>query len=878
MRYDKNYQGLESARASGLLVEFGRNRLREKKGKNPVQLFLEQFSSILIIILMAAAAVSFFLGEVIDAAAITSIVILNAMLGFVQEYRAEKSLDALKKIISPAAKVVRDGKETVVSAFEIVPGDLVVLEAGDKVPADGLILESFSLRADESSLTGESFPVEKSVDADVGGSVPVAERTNRVFMGTSITYGRAKFVVEKTGMNTEIGKIADLIQDDRTVKTPLQERLDVFGRHMAKVIFAIIAVIFALGVYGGNDEFEMFLASVSLAVAAIPEGLPAVVTTSLALGVFRMSKQNAIVRKLPAVETLGAVTVIVSDKTGTLTENEMTIRKVYTPSRTYEVSGSGYGAEGKFFTEGKEVAIDKGLELLLKAGALCNNAALSTTGTEQNRVGDPTEISMLVAGAKAGLYRENLDKEYERKFEVVFDSERKRMSVVTSTPEGGQAVFTKGAVDVVLELCGKELKGGKEVKFSGKRKSEIIRINESMASEALRIIAVAYKKYDAAGYNEKDIESGLVFLGLVGMIDPPRPEAKGSIETCKKAGIRAVMITGDHKITAVAIAKELDFPEGRAITGAELDALSDEEFEKIAGSVYVYARMSPQHKTRIVRALQKSGEVVAMTGDGVNDAPALRMADIGVAMGITGTDVSKEASTMVLTDDNFATIVSAVREGRGIYDNIRKFIFYLLSCNTGEVLTVFFSILLGSTIMQGLPLPLAAVQILWMNLLTDGLPALALGVQPAERDIMERKPRDRKEEIINRKTILDIIFVGVAMSAGTLYMFLSYLPDTHKAQTIAFTTIVFFQLFHALNSQSDKSLLKAGAANRYLAVAIILSVALQLAVIYLPVLDPIFETVPLSAGEMAETVLVSFLIIPAVEIKKFISNRTKKHV
>lgn len=878
MKYDKNYSGLSYVDAARLLTEFGQNRLREKKGKNPIELFLEQFSSILIIILILAAAISFVLGETIDAIAIISIVILNAILGFVQEYRAERSLDALKKIISPVAKVVRDGKEATITAFDIVPGDLIILEAGDKVPADGVIIESFSLRADESSLTGESFPVEKAVDTDKDESVPVAERTNRVFMGTAITYGRAKFVAEKTGMNTEIGKIADLIQEQKILKTPLQERLDAFGKDMAKIIFVIIAVVFLLGVYEGIGAFKMFLASVSLAVAAIPEGLPAVVTTSLALGVYRMSKQNAIVRKLPAVETLGATTVIVSDKTGTLTENEMTVRKIYTPSKSYEISGSGYSVEGKFFVEGKEVGVDKDLELLLKASVLCNNAAFYIENNKPRTVGDPTEVAILVAGAKAGLYKDSLNNEYERKFEIVFDSERKRMSVLASTPDDGPIVCTKGAVDVVLKLCSKERNEGKDIKLTEKRKSEIMKANELMASGALRVIVVAYKKYGLADYDENAIETNLVFLGLVGMIDPPRPEVKESIETCKKAGIKPVMITGDHKITAVAIARELNFPEGRVITGAELDELNSEDFEKIVGEVYVYARMTPQHKTRIVKALQNRGEVVAMTGDGVNDAPALRLADIGIAMGITGTDVSKEASTMVLTDDNFATIVSAVKEGRGIYDNIRKFIFYLLSCNIGEVFTVFFAILLGSTIMKGLPLPLAAVQILWMNLLTDGLPALALGMQPAEKEIMERRPRNKNEEIINRKAILDIIFVGMAMSFGTLYMFLSHMPDVQKAQTVAFTTLVFFQLFHSLNSQSDKSLLKVGIANKYLAIAITSSFVLQLAVIYLPMLDPIFETVSLSAGEMAKIVLISFLIIPVVEVKKLISNRPKKNV
>ncbi len=876
MKYEKSYPGLSSIEAAGLIAKFGQNKLREKKGKNPLDLFLEQFSSVLILILILAALVSFFLGEVIDSISIISIVFLNAVLGFVQEYRAEKSLDALRKIISPTAKVVRDGRETVIAAADMVPGDMVLIEAGDKVPADGVIVESFSLHADESSLTGESLPVEKNADVDKDENFPVSERVNRVFMGTAITYGRAKFVVEKTGMDTEIGKIAEVIQEQKLPKTPLQEKLDFFGRQMAKVIFIIIAVIFVLGVNEGVDAFNMFLASVSLAVAAIPEGLPAVVTTSLALGVYRMSKKNAIVRKLPAVETLGATTVIVTDKTGTLTENQMTVKKIYTPSKFYEVSGSGYNVDGAFLADGKEVDVDEDLKLLLKAGIICNNSSFSIENGTPKTVGDPTEVSMLVAGAKAGLYKESLNEIYNRKYEIVFDSDRKRMSVVNSTKKDS-IVCTKGAVDVVLKLCSNELVQGKEMKLSEGRKSEILKINESMASEALRIIAVAYKNYNEKNYDEEKIESSLVFLGLVGMIDPPRKEVKESIEICKKAGIKTVMITGDHKITAVAIAKELNFPEGRVITGSELDGLSDEEFDKMVENTYVYARMSPQHKTRIVKALQNMGEVVAMTGDGVNDAPALRLADIGVSMGITGTDVSKEASTMVLTDDNFATIVEAVREGRGIYDNIRKFVFYLLSCNIGEVLTVFFAILLGSTIMKGLPLPLVAVQILWMNLLTDGLPALALGMQPAEKDIMDRKPRARKEEIINKKIIYDIIFVGVLIAIGTLYVFLKYLPDVVRAQSVAFTTIVFFQLFQAVNSQSNKSVLKIADANKYLAFSIAISFVLQLAVLYIPFLNSIFGTVPLTIDELIQAIAISFLILPAVELRKIIFNKPVKN-
>ncbi len=868
MKYGKNYGGLSTADAKKLLSEFGANRLLEKKGRSPVSIFAEQFSSILIIVLIIAAIVSFALSEVVDAVAIIAIVILNGVLGFVQEYRAEKSMEALKKIVSPVAKVVRDGNEFVVPAAELVPGDLVVVEAGDKIPADCAILESFSLHTDESALTGESLPVEKAYDSADTSGAPVAERKNKLFMGTVVTYGRGKAVVENTGVNTEFGRIANLVQEQRILKTPLQGKLDTFGKDVAKLIFVAISAIFLLGVYNGAGVFKMFLASVSLAVAAIPEGLPAVVTTSLALGVYRMSKQNAIVRKLPAVETLGSTTVIVTDKTGTLTENEMTVKKIYTPADTYEVGGSGYKADGKFILNGAEIEPDDNLKFLLKAGMLSSNASYSLNGSEPQITGDPTEIAILAAAAKAGLFRRDMDKLYEKKFEIVFDSDRKRMSVVVSAQDGTDMVCTKGAVDSVIGLCTREM-NGKEAKLSEKRKSEIMKINDEMASDALRVIAIAYKNYDGSEYNEDNIESGLTFLGMVGMIDPPRLEVKDSIELCKRAGIKTVMITGDHKTTAVAIAKDLNFSEGDVITGSELDALGEEEFDRIVGNVYVYARMSPHQKTRIVKALQKRGEVVAMTGDGVNDAPALKMADIGVSMGITGTDVSKEASTMVLTDDNFATIVGAVKEGRGIYDSIKKFVFYLLSCNVGEVLTVFFAILLK------FPLPLTAVQILWMNLSTDGLPALALGVQPTEKDIMERKPRRRDEEILDKNMISDMVFVGLAMSLGTLFMFVSYIGDVAKAQTVAFTTLVFFQLFHALNCQSDKSLLRAGFRNKYLTGALVLSAVLQLAVIYVPFLDPVFETVSLPIEDMAKIIFVAFLIIPFMEARKFL-RRDKK--
>lgn len=862
--------GLSEAQAKELLSKHGFNELVEKKQKSNLQKFAEQFQNFIIYVLIAAALVSFFVGEAIDAIAIIFIVILNAILGFVQEYRAEESLKALKRMASPSAKVVRDGEEKIIPAKEIVPGDLIIIEAGDKIPADARIVESVSLQVDESSLTGESVPVAKGTEKKYDETLTPSERKDFVFMGTHVTYGRAKAIVANTGMNTEMGKIAETIQTAEEKKTQLQIRLEEFGKKLSVIILGICGLIFILGVMRGKEVLGMFIAAVSLAVAAIPEGLPAIVTTTLALGVYRMSKQNAIVRKLSSVETLGSTTVICSDKTGTLTENEMTVRKIYVNGRMIDVTGAGYDMEGEFAENKKKISPDADIRTALKAAVLCNNTSLHKKNEKWEVVGDPTEAALLVAGTKAGLERDELERQYPRTFEFFFDSNRKRMSTIHD--HGNEKmVFVKGAPDVVLKLCDSYYVNGKEFKLTETQRKSISGKNDEMAQEALRVLAVAYRKLDMKmeKFEQEKTEKNLVFIGLIGMIDPPRKEVRDSIELCRRAGVKAVMITGDHKATAVAVAKELSLltPGAKVMTGDELSKMSDEAFDAIVEDVVVYARVSPEHKTRIVKALKRKNHIVAMTGDGVNDAPALKNADIGVAMGITGTDVTKESSDMVLADDNFATIVNAVREGRGVYDNIKKFIYYLLSCNISEVVVVFTPILFG------LPLPLTAIQILWMNIVTDGFPALALGVQPVEDDVMTRKPRSPKEEILTKDVLKNILFIGTLISIGTLYMFAIELGNVAKAQTMAFMTIVMFQLFHSLNAQSDKSLFGIGLRNKWLIAAFLLSTALQLAVIYIPLLQPVFNTVALEAGDLLKIFAISFLIVVLVELKKRLSQR-----
>ncbi|MFH1182387.1 MAG: calcium-transporting P-type ATPase, PMR1-type, partial [Candidatus Woesearchaeota archaeon] len=832
-------KGLSEKEAAKLLAAYGPNELKEGKKISAFKVFLSQFTDFIVWILIAAVAISMFLGEWIESIVILIILIINAVIGFLQEYRAEKAIEALKKLAGLKADVLRDGQKKTIDAAFLVPGDIIFLEVGDKIPADSRLIEEHNLSVMESSLTGESTPVKKEVR--VLKKAALADRINMVFSSTIIVRGRATAVVTATGMQTEIGRIATLIQAAEEELTPLQMKLNQFSKRLGYGVVVIAAIVFIATILKGGEILEMFKTAVSLAVAAIPEGLPAVVALSLALGVQRMIKKNALVRKLPSVETLGSTTVICSDKTGTLTKDQMTVRKIFVDGAIAEVTGEGYSTNGAFSVEHSH-----DLLTLLRIGAVCNDATLNKDGSI---VGDPTEVALIVSAAKGGLLKEEIEKKLPRVDEIPFDSERKRMTTIHEIGSK-RIMYTKGAPDIILKLCTKILKNGKIIALTPSERKIILSANEEFAQNALRVLGFAFKQL---AQKEKPDEKELVFVGLQAMIDPPREEAKGAVKACKDAGIRVIMITGDHKLTAVAIAKELGI-DGKAITGEELDAI--ENLEEIVEDIAIYARVSPEHKIRIVEALRKRNHIAAMTGDGVNDAPALKKADIGIAMGKTGTDVAREASKMILTDDNFASIVNAVEEGRGIYDNIRKFIFFLLSCNVSEVLIIFIAVMIG------LKLPLVAIQILWMNLITDGLPALALGVEPRDKDIMKRKPRHKNEGVLNKDSLARMLTVSVVITAGVLGVFIwalmskgwtwgASLEDSSPiyvyALTMAFTTLVVFELFNAFNAKSErKSAFVSGLlSNKYLIGAVIMSLLLQLMVIYTP-LSSVFDTTPLS--------------------------------
>jgi Ca2+-transporting ATPase len=839
-------RGLSDAEAKQRLSEYGPNSIEEAHKISLLKIFMGQFASPIVWILLAAMVISAVVEEWTDFWVIAAIVVLNAVLGCVQEYRAEAAIEALKKMVSLRAKVLRDGKVTEVDASELVPGDVVLFETGDKVPADARLIEVVNLATQEAALTGESTPVMKNTDV-LNDHIAVADQRNMVFSSTIITNGRGKAVVVSTGMQTEIGKIAKLIKEAKSEPTPLQKKLSSLSKLLAVIVILIAIVVFGAGVFYGLPAFDMFLASIALAVAAIPEGLPAVVTVALALGVQKMARQNALMRKLPAVETLGACSVICADKTGTMTHNQMTVKHVYANQESVAVSGSGYSPEGRFMKE------PLNFSLLLKIGALNNNAKVTQDGNDWKVIGDPTEAALIVSARKAGINVEQLNLTYPRMKEVEFTSERKIMTTVHKSNKK-MYVFTKGAPEVVVRLCTKQLVNGKLVRFSRSDAEKVLAMNEAYANKALRVLAFAYKE-TTPGAKEK-LESDLVFVGLQAMIDPPRYEVKAAIEKCKTAGIKVVMITGDHLSTAKAIAKELGI-EGRAITGVDLDHIDLDSHVEYIG---VYARVNPAHKLKIVEALQKKGHVVAMTGDGVNDAPALKKADLGIAMGISGTDVAKEASAMVLADDNFASIVKAVEEGRVIFDNIKKFVEYLLSSNMGEVLTLFAGIILGW------PLPVTALMILWINLITDGAPALALGIEPPEPGVMRRHPRKVEENIVNKSRGTMIFLIGLIMMLATLFVFDYYGPDVQlaKAQTMAFTTLMLLQMFNVLNQRSESnSLFQIGVfKNKWLWLAIIASVGLQLFVVEVPFMQQLFGTVHLAlkdwliAAGLASGVLV----------------------
>jgi len=874
-------RGLSSDEAVKRLAEFGPNELAREKKKSWIVVFLEQFKNYLIAILLVATALSLVLGEVLEAITIVAIVVACAVLGFVEEYRSERALELLKKMMSPVAKVVRDGMEQVVLARELVPGDVVVLHTGDRVPADARLIEAVNLKVDEAPLTGESVPVEKSVEV-LPEETPVPDRVNMVFSGTAVTYGRGLGVVTATGMASEFGKIAAMVQEVREEETPLERRIAHIGKWLGILLLSVCTVVAVLGLLRGYTILEMLIWGISLAVAAVPEALPAVVTGALAIGMHEMARRNAIVRKMPAVETLGCASVICADKTGTMTKGEMTVRKIYIEGEMVTVSGVGYEPKGEFQREGERVNphSNNGLSLLLRAAALCNDAKLVSDKGRWVIRGDTTEGALVVVAAKAGIGEEELSR-YPRIWEVPFTSERKRMTTIHKDSSGRIYAFMKGAPEIVLERCSHIYRNGGIEELIDGDKEKILAINERMAGEALRNLAVAYKQLDSVPLHAgEEIEEGFVFLGIAGMIDPPREEVRDAIKLCKQSGIRTVMITGDHKLTAMMVAKDLGMMEegGIVLTGAELDNLSDEELWKIVEQVVVYARVSPAHKVRIVDAWKGRGYVVAMTGDGVNDAPALKRSDIGVAMGITGTDVTKESSDMILADDNFATIVTAVKEGRRIFDNIQKYLAYLLHLNLGEIGIALAAVLVG------LPLPFTAVQILWINLTTDGPPALALGVDPAAHDVMQRPPRKLTESVFTRDVKLYLIVLPIAYVVVLLWIYSHQLSvgTLVEARTTVFMTIIFSELLIALSCRSLKyPLPRVGVlANKFLILAILGSFALSLLVLAPPYLHEAFDVTSVGPINWLVAAIASLVLFASVEITKYVlcwrEERAKK--
>lgn len=855
--------GISSPQAEEKLKQYGKNTLAKEKKARPLKIFFGQFRDIMVIILLIATVISFFLGEVYDAVTIIVIVLVNAILGFVQEYKTEKTLLALKNMTAPTAKVYRDGKLTELPAADLVPDDVIVLEAGDKVPADAVLLHSKGVLAEESILTGESAAVPKEV-GDVNDSDNSIGKSNILYSGTVITKGTADAKVIATGLSTQMGKISDMLTDIDEELTPLQKRLAELGKAVAIICLAVCAIVAGAGILRGEPAFDMLMTGISIAIAAIPEGLPATVTIALALAVGRMLKQKALVHKLHSVETLGCTSVICTDKTGTITENKMTVSKVCCDGKQYDISGNGYRIAGEITLNGSAVnpAAEKPLSELMTCGVLCNNAAISSsrpvetrqrgrldTSGEWETVGDPTEIALLAAAAKAGITAEKLKGSYHKADEIPFDSETRCMTVISRSGSALTA-FSKGAADVILDRCGFILTsdGIKPLTPSIKRRIEAE--HEKMTEDALRVLAFADKVLTSS-CQQQDIETGMVFLGLMGMTDPPRAEAINAVKLCRSAHIRTVMITGDHKNTAAAIAKKAGiYKKGDTVlTGAELEAMSDSELESIIDKVTVYARVNPADKLRIVRAFKKRGEIVTMTGDGVNDAPAIKEASIGVAMGVTGTDVTKQAADVVLLDDNFATLVSAVEQGRGIYANIRKFVRYLLSCNIGEVLTMFLGIIMG------MPITLLPTQLLLVNLVTDGLPAIALGVEPAERENMKQPPRRSDESFFSDGLMTKIIFRGILIGLCTLGCFALFtymFGDLTIARTGALFTLIMSQLAHVFECKSEKKNIFTVPyfSNPKLILAVLVSAAVIFAAMYVPFLQIIFTTAPLTLKQL----------------------------
>ncbi|MFZ3387028.1 MAG: cation-translocating P-type ATPase [Candidatus Hydromicrobium sp.] len=872
--------GLSKKEAEDRVSNYGYNELKEKKGRTPFRIFVSQFNDFMIWILIAAAFISgIIIREITDAIVILIILVINSVLGFVQEFRAERALQALKELASPDAMVIRDSQESSIYSKKLVPGDIIKLTTGDLVPADCRIVSQINLQANESILTGESLPVNKITTPLSKVNIPLGDKKNMLFSATAITKGRCTAVVTGTGQNTEIGKIASMVQEEEEL-TPLQIELKTVGKKIGIICLAVSAIVFLSGILKGNSVAQMLLVAVALAVAAIPEGLPAIVTVSLALGVQRMAKNNAIVRKLSSVETLGSVSVICTDKTGTLTKNKMMVRRIYSGLKEVKDYNNFIERYNKADSNSSRKTLtvenldsDRALKLLIDNAVLCNDAYYINKETGQI-TGDPTEVALIELGSFYSIDKNKLEKDYPRILEEPFDSERKMMTTISkiSTSDNHRnqryILFSKGAPEVIAGKCTRIIKNDRIENLTDFDKEKIVENNHTLAGKAMRNLAFAFSYLDELPDEEriKEVEEDLVYLGIVGMIDPPRPEVYDAIEKCRRANIKIIMVTGDHKLTAKAIGEELGIlgPADKIIDGAELDLMTKEELEKQIEYIRIFARVSPSNKVGIVEALKKNHHIVAMTGDGINDAPSLKKADIGVAMGIVGTDVSKESSDMILTDDNFATIVKAVKQGRVIYDNLKKFILFLLSCNISEVLLMFISIVIGDYIFyiitgeRGLLyIPLVPVQILWMNLITDGLPAMALGIDPPEKNIMDRKASKRKEQILSRRGLIMILWQGLVLTSGALFIYFAgplffnnhnLLHDREIFQTSVFTTLVITQLLHAFNFRfENKGIFRKHIfENKYLNLAIIVSVLLQIGIIYIPWLQNVFKTASLS--------------------------------
>jgi Ca2+-transporting ATPase len=886
-RLESSRTGLTSAEAQRRLAQYGPNELKAAERVSALALLIGQFKNALILILIGATVLSAFLGHAVEAVTILIIVLFAVVLGFVQEFRAEKAIEALQRMAAPNANVLRDGEETRLPARDLVPGDVVLIAAGDRCPADARILQAMNLQVEEAVLTGESMPIEK-IDTALGAvELPVGDRRNMVFAGTAATYGRARAIVTSTGMSTEFGRIAGMLASIETGRTSLQDALDRLGVILARAAGVVILVIVGIGLFRGQPLLEMVLFGIALAVAVVPEALPAVVTISLALGVQRMVKRHALVRRLPAVEGLGSVSVICSDKTGTLTRDQMTVRRILVAGTRVKVTGAGYEPTGEFSTDdgapltngASGAGTRDALGALLTAATLASDAQLRPPGSgahgeEEGRgwrlQGDPTEGAMVVAAAKLGIERAAIDTSYPRVGETPFTSETRRMTTLHQAPDGGSVAFAKGAPEVILAACTSQLTAAGVAPLDDAARRAVLDEALAMARQALRVLGVARKQNATLA----GAEGGLTFLGLIGMFDPPRPEAAEAIRTCERAGILPLMITGDHPATAEAVARELGLLDsGRVITGADLDALDEPALERDVESIKVYARVSPAHKLRVVSAWQRRGHYVAMTGDGVNDAPALKKADIGVAMGLTGTDVSREAAAMTLTDDNFASIVAAIEEGRRVFGNVKKYLMYLLSCNIGEIG------LMAAASFMGLPLPLTTVQILYVNLATDGLPALALAVDPPDPDLMTQPPRDRRAGLFSRPVVTLMVLGGLwatVVNIGLFFWALSTGRPEAEARTVVFTSIVLIEFFKAYSFRSDRlSVLHRPFANKWLNLAIVWELLLLAAILFYQPLSRIFGLVPMDNEDLMMIALVAFTILPVLETGKWFLRRSE---